>query len=244
MCASENLKKKKSLYLLTEDGFFHKFAVQLLTLSCLAALVFTIPFLREAAIEGYYHINNFMLATAHRYAWWSILGLLSSSCCALQILLNMAGLGCAGFNTVLGPWRPTALAWTVSIQIGCWKVAWNRPYQWAPTATSTVVVLTLAFLPEMMHYCFKRKPTERKSAYNDATPTKATEYQFKMTNVGCTACLVAIQQALKNSDGFIDMDSNMETSILTVKCSANMSQDYILECLEDAGFPMKPHKEQ
>ena len=33
-------------------------------------------------------------------------GLLSSSCCLLQILLNFLSLGCAGFNKLLGPLRP------------------------------------------------------------------------------------------------------------------------------------------
>eukprot|EP00957_Ditylum_brightwellii_P175711 13378838-Ditylum_brightwellii.AAC.1 len=79
------------------------------------------------------------MATAHRWAWWSLLGLLSSSCCALQILLNLLSFGCAGFNTALGPLRPTFLALTVAVQISAWSVAYSRPWQWAPTALSTAL---------------------------------------------------------------------------------------------------------
>merc|ERR1712086_1192044 len=92
-----------------------------------------------------------MLDTAYRYAWWSAIGLLSSSCCALQLMLNSFSLGCAGFNTVLGPIRPTLLAITTTVQASSWMVAYQRPWQYIPNAISTVIVISLAFLPEFLH---------------------------------------------------------------------------------------------
>ena len=160
---------KKQLYLLTDDGIAREFVTQLLGLTSLLLVVVSVPWLWEAAIECYYTLNDRMLATAHRYAWWSLLGLLSSSCCALQLVLNAMSLGCAGFNTVLGPWRPTVLAWTCLVQGGSWVVAWDRPYQWVPTATATVVVVSFALLPEVLHYSVHYY--NRSRAYGNITHT-------------------------------------------------------------------------
>ena len=48
---------------------------------------------------------------------WGVVGLLSSSCCALQLVLNAFSVGCAGFNTVLGPLRPYLLALASVLQV-------------------------------------------------------------------------------------------------------------------------------
>ena len=285
---SNNIKKKQ-LYLFTDDGFALQFVTQLLGLTSLLLVVVSVPRLWEAATEFYYTINDWMLATAHRYAWWSLLGLLSSSCCALQLLLNAMSMGCAGFNTVLGPWRPTLLAWTCLVQGGSWVVAWDRPYQWMPTGTATVVVMSLALLPEVLHYSIhhnraivfaintkiegKNKPEriivqgssrikadEKVSAVDQTTatsvpaaaddrPSKSNTnncYHFQMTNVGCSACLVTIHHALNKIPDVVEADACLETNVLRVECCAtsNNHQKHqeasLLECLDQAGFPMEP----
>ena len=258
---------KKELYLLTDDGFLRRLLTQLVGSTSLVMLVLSVSWLREAAIEVYYKINDWMLATAHRYAWWSLLGLLSSSCCALQLLLNALSMGCAGFNSILGPWRPTLLAWTCLVQVGSWVVAWDRPYQWAPTATASVVVLSLALLPEVLHSRFiyggntskkkymsttvkknnkhvATKGTAASSAVDEiekpTTPAATIDFRFQMTSVGCAACLVTIHHALKNLPEVVDIQACMETNVLRVDCHPTTKQDTILDCLQEAGFPMEP----
>ena len=66
--------------------------------------------LRFWAIDLYEEVKLKMLGFAHHMAWWSLLGLLSSACCVLQIILNLFSFGCAGFNTLLGPVRPPLIA--------------------------------------------------------------------------------------------------------------------------------------
>eukprot|EP00629_Pelagomonadales_sp_RCC1024_P016003 CAMPEP_0119267186 /NCGR_PEP_ID=MMETSP1329-20130426/5428_1 /TAXON_ID=114041 /ORGANISM="Genus nov. species nov., Strain RCC1024" /LENGTH=176 /DNA_ID=CAMNT_0007267101 /DNA_START=121 /DNA_END=647 /DNA_ORIENTATION=- len=61
----------------------------------------------EAAAEA---VREALLRSAHRAGWWAALSLLSSSCCVVQLALNLASVGCAGFNTWLGPTRPFFLA--------------------------------------------------------------------------------------------------------------------------------------
>jgi uncharacterized phage infection (PIP) family protein YhgE len=40
-------------------------------------------------------------------------GLLISSCCVIQLFLNLFGIGCAGLNTFLLPYRPLFISLTV-----------------------------------------------------------------------------------------------------------------------------------
>lgn len=243
--------REKKLYLLTDPGFVRQLLLQFLFLVSFATVVISVPWLREATLELYYQINDWMLATAHRYAWWSLLGLLSSSCCALQLLLNAMSMGCAGFNTVLGPWRPTLLAWTMLMQVGSWIVAWDRPYQWAPTATASVVVLSLALLPEILHYHYhvSMGSTHNKSYDGGASEkilapeskARTIRFSFQMSDsVGCSACVLTISNALNKIPEVINIQACMETSILRVDCHPNTNQASILECLEGAGFPMNP----
>jgi hypothetical protein len=93
---------------------------------------------------------------SHRMEWWSVLGLLSSSCCVLQLLLNVFSLGCAGFNTWLGPLRPLMLAITVSLQASMWRVALTgRGERLLVSATgATTVTAVLSLLPELLGFCW------------------------------------------------------------------------------------------
>ncbi|CAD7922426.1 unnamed protein product [Amoebophrya sp. A25] len=49
-----------------------------------------------------------------------VLATMSGSCCAIQLGLNLFSFGCAGFNTVLGPWRPFLLSLTATSQAAMW----------------------------------------------------------------------------------------------------------------------------
>ena len=61
-----------------------------------------------------------VMARAHSLGWWSVISLLASSCCAVQLALNLFSVGCAGLNTVLGPWRPMFIALAVAGQAVMW----------------------------------------------------------------------------------------------------------------------------
>ena len=188
----------------------------------------------------YLDVNEWMMATAYRYAWWSVLGLLSSSCCALQLILNAFSLGCAGFNSFLGPVRPVLLAMTVVLQSMSWYVAWSRPWQWIPTIAGSSLVLGLALLPEVL-YCLNLSKTSK------ATPTMkaktgAKEYWFKLQNVGCMACVSTVSNVLKNIPGVVDFRVSLEegTLMLVLEASKGATQLHdVLGALDGAGFPIQ-----
>jgi hypothetical protein len=53
---------------------------------------------------------------------WFLMGMLSSSCCIVQLVLSALSFGCAGFNTWLGPVRPLMLAITTWLQLYSWSL--------------------------------------------------------------------------------------------------------------------------
>ena len=180
------------------------------------------------------------------------MGLLSSSCCALQLLLNAMSMGCAGFNTVLGPMRPTLLSLTIVVQVSSWYVAWSRAWQWYPTAVSTVLVLSMSLLPEILQllYSSRRSVLGATSSSSASYPTSTTPpsdddttccFKFRMTSVGCSACIVTVSAVLEKLAPVRQFHASMEDdACLTVICDRGTNQQLVLDTLEEAGFPMEP----
>jgi len=115
-------------------------------------------------------------------------GLLGSSCCLLQLGLNWLSVldvlhvGCAGFNTYLGPLRIYIRSITF-----CWLgFLWFRALRSSNNATAkfvtrltvqTILTLALTFLPELLKYS---------GGPAIAPPTdQAVERTFVVDNMGC-----------------------------------------------------------
>ena len=64
-------------------------------------------------------------------------------------------------------------------------------------------------------------------------------FQFKMTSVGCSACIVTVSSVLKGLKEVTDFDASIEKGILQVSCQQGTRPDLILRSLENAGFPME-----
>lgn len=128
-----------------------------------------------------------------------ILPLLSSSCCLIQLVINVlvgAG-GCAGFNTLLGPVRPLFLAILVSLNI--FTGASPRQSLWR---------YSLALMPEGVFFCNEyRKRQWQHRVENAATataPTSMDEGRLRATmmvnipTMGCVACINKIESRLRS----------------------------------------------
>ncbi|KAF8928545.1 hypothetical protein BGZ47_001539 [Haplosporangium gracile] len=73
------------------------------------------------------------------------LGLLSSSCCLIQLALNLMSVGCAGFS-VLTTYRPLFLVFSsFLVLVTFYKYRWS-----SKTALTLALVLTLTTTPEML----------------------------------------------------------------------------------------------
>lgn len=105
-------------------------------------------------------------------------GLLGSSCCLLQLglnllaTLNLAHVGCAGLNKVLGPWRKQLRLLTGAWLLTSWGLCLGRrswrgqggPIVLVRLSVQTLVCLGLTFLPEALVWLAERRGKNRAKA--------------------------------------------------------------------------------
>ena len=133
-----------------------------------------------------------------------VAGLLSSSCCLLQILLNALSwfnvlhMGCAGFNKLLGPPRPYLRAATFGWLGLCW---YNTPSRRrGKMLRATLVTMLLMFLPEILQTWDYSHPIIRRSLTTmPSTKERWIERPFIVHNMGCEGCESAVQNLLESS---------------------------------------------
>jgi copper chaperone CopZ len=135
-------------------------------------------------------LSNRVAATA---APNMVLPLLSSSCCLIQLLINVlvgAG-GCAGFNTVLGPVRPLFLAMLVSLNI--FTGASLRQSLWR---------YSIALMPEGVHFWNELRKRQWRNRV-ESTANSADQSRIRATvmvdipTMGCVACINKIESSLR-----------------------------------------------
>ena len=257
----------KRQYLITDEGFSSALVLNLMIMVAAMGIVYLRRPYREYAVNAYFAINERLMAIANRYAWWSMLGLLSSSCCALQILLNAVSLGCSGINNILGPCRPTLLAFTIISITVSWAVAWSRPFQWRSTGLSTSFSGFLALLPELVDLHTRSKAHRRRlrQALDDGRlddlllrPDNGngwTVLQFHIPTLGCASCVSTVSSLL---DGLqiekvqvINHRVIFEESLVEVEVSLSDDNttnhdvwDKVSREFASAGFPAKSVKKR
>lgn len=254
--SSFNSRKRK--YLMTDEGFLAALVANLFMMVAAMGFVFLIRPYREYVINAYFAINERMMAMANHYAWWSILGLLSSSCCALQILLNALSFGCSGINGLLGPLRPTFVAFTILSIVASWVLASPRPYQWRPTALSTGLSTILTLMPEFIDLHTRRRAQRRRLCAaldggklddlllypNIEKRTKKTcMFYFHLPTLGCASCVAHVSSLLDSLDSVVNHRVIFEDGIVEVEVvsSDNANHDLLWHQvsseLSGAGFP-------
>ena len=140
------LQPLKAEHLIWEPGFGARLVVSLAACGAFAWFAMQSSEMWIFGMQLQSDITHRLMQLAHRLEWWSALGLLSSSCCVLQLLLNAMSFGCAGFNTVLGPVRPQMMAVTISLQLFMWHTTLTARVAsriWSAVAAS---VLTSALM--------------------------------------------------------------------------------------------------
>ena len=223
----------KREYLVWEEGFGVRFAG---TAVLLAAIAFgasrsTSAWLIGMEMQG--RVQTTLQMFAHRLELWSLLGLLSSSCCALQLFLNLFSVGCAGFNTFLGPIRPYLLALTLGIQAAVWRQAlMHRAYVSAALGGSLLCLL-LAALPEAVHLWVHRADGV------GAVTAEDEELRLKVTGMGCTACSVKVKGALEGLDGVNACTVDFEAGEAVMRVGGNGGNRLMKrarKAVKEAGF--------
>ena len=174
-------------HLVWSPSFAPQFAIAATTCVAAALLVSQSPLGRSGAAAWYPVYDTLFVRTG----LWTVLGLLSSSCCLLQLMLNAFSIGCAGFNTVLGPVRPYFMALALTLQAVMWQGVLTGEAPMDPAITSTALTVSLTFLPELLNAVMQR----------DAVPAADVDLRLRVGGMGCTACSVKVKAALEGVDG-------------------------------------------
>ena len=180
--------------------------------------------------------------------WWSVVGLLSSSCCALQLILNAMSIGCAGFNTFLGPLRPGLMAVSLCLQASMWSVAYSRPWQWPVVGGSSALTLVLTLLPEAVDLWTRhistapRRSTEATESKAEEVTGRLWEVTLALEGVGCVACVQSVTAALMKGEGEervrgCRVSIEEATATLQVLSEAKPACTKIVDLLGNIGFP-------
>ena len=235
----------KKEHLIWEAGFARRFC---LSLAVCAAVLLAAKHSQEAWLHGMAfqaQLTGWLMWLSHRLEWWSVLGLLSSSCCVLQLLLNAFSLGCAGFNSWLGPLRPLMLAITVSLQASMWRVALTgRGERLLMSATgATALTAVVSLLPELLHLYIHRHDASGKRGVEAEA---GAEMCFRVEGMGCTACTAKVQCTVEALPGVAGCSVQLEggsamvhldeMAALDVRMVAALQRS-VASALKEAGFP-------
>jgi len=230
-------RKATSLHLICDEGFALSFAMSLVGI----AIVSRILVIQESLSDHYESARMVLLESAHRYEAWAVVSLLASSCCALQVVLNILSAGCAGFNKLLGPARPLLLACAFALQFTAWREVQGRPFLWRPTFFGTLLTGFLSLSPEILHCVSILRGSKRSSDSLASTAPKAPpSFVLDLTSsIGCSSCEVTVQSTVAShpsvsycavSDGFASV---------YLKTSTDDTRNEICNLLDKAGFPVK-----
>lgn len=178
---SANKNPSPSENLVWSDGFGWKF------LPCVIACLLVSHC--TSALEGVSDCAHDWLPNTPPLAGWALLGLLSSNCCVLQLVLNAFNFGCAGFNYYLGQIRPIFLALTIMLQVSMWEH--NSQSHDERCVMNTLVALVLCFVPEAVDAWNRRRMV---ISTMDDPQTVST---LSLGGVKCVACVSAVRVAVE-----------------------------------------------
>ncbi|CAF2736585.1 unnamed protein product [Rotaria sp. Silwood2] len=154
-------------------------------------------------------------------------GLLISSCCLIQLFLNLFGIGCAGLNTLLLPYRPLFISLTIiSLTYSFFRY---RPSKWHFTAV-VIFTLILSFSPELLRIY------NDQFARNDIVDDQVIVTYWKITGMHCEACRSAVIQSLRKLDGVLSVNVDLETGQAKLISSSNINTNTVIQAVQSAGF--------
>lgn len=170
-------------------------------------------------------------------------GLLSSSCCLIQLILNtlswwnIVHVGCAGFNKILGPPRLYIRAMT----IGWLGVLWiHGGKHRIRLLYTTIVTLLLMFLPEslpLMGNITTLHPIVRRTLMRVEDISSWTyETSFIVDNMGCEACESNVKNVLEAL--VRQANVNWQTGLVKVKNDQEIKLDVLSRQLEHQGYTL------
>ncbi|CAL8465913.1 g5449 [Coccomyxa elongata] len=170
-------------------------------------------------------------------------GLLSSSCCVIQLALNMFSVGCAGFS-ILTPYRPLFMGLTTA-SLGYSHLKHRNPQQ---TVLAVSIAMALAGMPELVQLynegqlrLLRALPigvtTAPLSSHDALSLTqKQQSVKLQVDGLRCAACGARLKQALlAQVRGVRRADVEFVSGRVEVQGQA-ISKDALLGCISGLGY--------
>lgn len=155
--------------------------------------------LSGATMEPLLHLLSSMHPSFRSVESDMVLPLLASSCCMLQLLINIVVGGCAGFNTILGPIRPFFLSLLVYL---------TATTRYAPNwAVISTMRWSLALFPEGLQFWNTYKEESQKS---NVLGKIDIEVELDIPTMGCVACINTIDRSLLSTTSVVDAFSALK----------------------------------
>jgi len=140
-------------------------------------------------------------------------GSIASSCCLFQLGLNLLSylnimhVGCAGFNSMLGPLRPYTRTMTISWLLWNW-VSFSRQKaskccsqrRSKRLVLSSILCITLMFMPELLGY-IGNSGNKVLLVGGGSKPGHLVRMEYVVDNMGCEACINAVERLITGQDG-------------------------------------------
>ncbi|CAF0755882.1 unnamed protein product [Didymodactylos carnosus] len=165
-------------------------------------------------------------------------GMLISSCCVVQLLLNLFCIGCAGLNTLLKPYRLFFITFTLASLIYSFFNQLKKPKssrKWKQFVFILLITFFLSITPELLK--MYNNSYNLTNDMNDLTTTS----QWQITGMACEGCRSAIIQSLKKLDGISSIDIDLNTGLCQIRQSNKIVLDdkQIENAVKIAGFQAK-----
>lgn len=168
-----------------------------------------------------------------------VLPLAASACCMLQLGLNLLSVGCAGWNSYLGPVRPYFLGILLMANI-----------RHRPAASTLLWRSSVALLPEIvfLYNTWQQTSQKRNAETMQQLDLQEGMEQFVMEldipTMGCVACINAIDARLRRIPGVVQVSSALKplgatggsAQVVVSTNDATAMTNSIIEVVADAGF--------
>ena len=248
----------ESYHLVWSPSFGRKFLMSTIILFAVTRM-FTIPTIRSGqGLGGFLLPSNvggchsspgttaeIAPSTLSRLIRQILLPLLSSSCCAVQLVINVMGIGCAGLNTVLGPFRPFFLSLLVYFTAISYPGLQSGLGKWCG---NTAISFVFALMPELLHkWNHSLSFRKGRATQMNADANVCVTVELDIPSMGCVSCINKIDSMLSGISGVINSRSwlidDPKGGRARMVISANSNDDFdeiiksVVKRVASSGFP-------
>ncbi|CAF0981291.1 unnamed protein product [Rotaria sordida] len=161
------------------------------------------------------------------YLFGSSLIFLCCPCCFLPLFLNLFGIGCAGLNTFLLPYRPIFIS--LSIISLTYSYFRYRPSKWHFTMI-IILALFLIFSPDILRIYNNQLST------NDTLDKNVIITHWQIIGMHCESCRLAAIRSLQKINGILSVNVDLDSGQADLITHVPIEDDIIIQAVQSAGF--------